>query len=206
MCQNQKPACEGNCNKCSEAPLVLEQEVIFVRPCSYKEFVERLMKPGSKIPTKHSYMELHHAVKLAVGELGELSHAIRNDDKPNILEELGDLGFSGQMFANICGFEPRAREWEVATDNVQDSLLRALEALGQIADELKQETIYAKRPYTVEVVRTATHKFTEQIEAIGNFYGFDYDTVLDHNFKKLGKRYGSVYSDAAAAARADKAE
>jgi NTP pyrophosphatase (non-canonical NTP hydrolase) len=76
---------------------------------------------------------------------------------------------------------------------------------GELLDAVKKYVFYRK-PFDYENAIEELGDLEFYLEGLRAQLGIDRETVLDHNIKKLSKRYGEKYSNEAAIARKDKNE
>lgn len=76
---------------------------------------------------------------------------------------------------------------------------------GEIIDAVKRQAIYRK-PLDVENLKEELGDLEFYIEGLRQAVGLSREEVLQHNIRKLRKRYGEKYSDKAAIERTDKEE
>jgi hypothetical protein len=173
----------------------------------HKDMVAKLAKPGADIAAQLS-AESAHALHMAVGvsgEVAELLTAVVNDDRDNCLEELGDIEF---YFEGLCQGANALIVHEVIDPSTltADPLTDVLIQAGNMLDIAKKIAVYNDRSKWPEL----TVEMQRFRNAIDKFYAaaeFTHAEALAANINKLGKRYQDFnYSDAAAKARADKAD
>lgn len=75
--------------------------------------------------------------------------------------------------------------------------------VGELIDAIKKNIIYRK-PLNHKNVVEELGDIEFYLEALRQSFNIDRDEVLQFNIAKLTERYGKMYSDAAAQARADK--
>lgn len=74
---------------------------------------------------------------------------------------------------------------------------------GELLDAVKKAVVYRK-PLDLENVIEELGDIEFYLEGLRQALAIDRATVIDHNMKKLSKRYGEKYSDQAAINREDK--
>lgn len=193
---------------------------------SYDLFVQSRVKPGEDIMatmTPFRARLLHAAIGLS-GEAGELLYAVEpisRDGNPlmlldedNIKEELGDLHFYLSDLGALLEEKDFIR-YEVGPD-VYDRLfshntaIRARLSVSVIATEaanvldvVKKHVIYNK-PLDTETLIDHASKLRAAMYFLSSVFDWKPADLMDANREKLEKRYPTGYTDAAAAARADK--
>lgn len=172
----------------------------------HSEMVAGLKKPGDAImqtltPEK---VDAWHMTSCIPGEAGELFDAIRNNDKENVTEELGDMEFYVEGTRQGFGI---TREETVAGDDADWDSLTWMDLPGKAADvfdAVKKHVIYNKEHDRSALVK-ALNVLEVVLDKIRLQFGITRDEAVEHNIGKLGKRYeGLKYSDASAQNRADK--
>jgi phosphoribosyl-ATP pyrophosphohydrolase len=162
-----------------------------------------------------------HATIGIAGECAELVPAYLLPDEDNFIEESGDALFYFQALLNMTGYDIRELEAMGSTVNqtVQDYEMHCLSyCAGELLDQAKKCWVYG-REFDASKFKQAMANWIIAFEEFlrwdsprtGDGEYLTLDDCMAHNQNKLvtGKkpRYaGGSYSDAAAIARADKAQ
>lgn len=96
----------------------------------------------------------------------------------------------------------KSLEWE---GRLQHALLGITSEAGEIADTIKKCVIY-EQPLDRMNIAEEIGDIMWYIALLANACDLDLGVCMEQNIKKLQKRYPEKYTDAAAAARADKKE
>lgn len=171
----------------------------------HKDMVKVLAKPGAEIAAHMTAFEAHmiHMAVGVAGEAFELLAAVMNDDRDNVLEELGDIEF---YFEGLCqGTEAIITQQVFSLQDVtEDPLPDVLVKAGEVLDVSKKIVIY-KDPSKLPKLLTEMQSFRTALDRFYTLTELTREQALEHNINKLGQRYeGFKYSDGAAKARADK--
>lgn len=106
-------------------------------------------------------------------------------------------------------FHAHVRRLFVKPETVQGRALHAAVGVageaGELLDAIKKNWIYGK-PLDLENVIEECGDLMFYVAALLDQYGFTFADAANANYAKLAKRYPEGYTDAAAQARADKAE
>lgn len=134
-----------------------------------------------------------------VGEFGELDEAVENQDKPNILEEGGDIIWYVAGECEISGFSFKELVEEVNainTDvNSETGYDREELHIKDYVDFVKGVYIY-KKPADVATMRAFMRYFLFMVKVICQYEAnTELQQVLQININKLFVRYGEKYSD-----------
>lgn len=170
---------------------------------SYPKFVASRVK---WMPTPQE--DCHHA---ATGIMGEVVELLFATDRKNLLEELGDLAFYLEHFhAAWKKLTGREIEQSVLSESLSfaDCQQNLIAMAGELLDFTKKLWIYNK-PWEgmSSDVEMLVVEITSLCWEMSAFLGIaDWEQVEKANQAKLTLRYPQGYSDAAAQARADKAE
>lgn len=162
---------------------------------SYEQMVKSLAKPGEAIlaglnPQKADLA--HHMIGL-VGEYLEVEQGRYKGDVENVKEELGDSNFYLTGLSLNVGYKPKIKtDWNS-------------HCVCDILDLVKKCVIYGHE-LKAEQLFDAMDDFLTYLHSIAESYKLTMEEIIKHNMEKLSKRYKDGYSDAAAQARADKAE
>lgn len=153
-----------------------------------------------------SSASLMHA---AIGLTGEAAELMVSGCRSNCMEELGDFEFF------LCAAKIVTVYDETSVDLVEDispacgegpwGLHGLLRMAHEFQDHAKKEWAYSK-PRSRPILHTLIWHMEEQLALLYEYLGLRRDDVLAANVGKLVKRFPNGYSDAAAQARADKAE
>lgn len=175
---------------------------------TYPQMVARLFKV---MPTFEASC-IHAAVGIT-GEVAELTLAALKGDEANILEELGDLRFYVQQLFHMFGWSIDSFLMVKQPESEMPAEVHPMDRLvyfaGEVQDLLKKTWVYGK-----ELDMLALYDATLlMLIAYGQFlqvYELTDIEVMDANAHKLvtgpKARYPLGYTDAAAIARADKAD
>lgn len=172
----------------------------------HSEMVAGLKKPGDVILSTLNAQKVDawHMTSCIPGEAGELFDAVRNIDKENVREELGDMEFYVEGTRQAFGI---TREETIAGDNSEWDNLTWMDLPGKAADvfdAVKKHIIYGKEHDRDALVK-ALNVLEVILESIRLQFEITLEDAKEHNIGKLGKRYeGLKYSDKAAQDRADK--
>lgn len=175
----------------------------------HEEMVRRLVKPGQVILSQLTPDDCHlwHMVTGLMGEAVEFALGIKERDNDNIIEEGGDSCFYQTALFQIYNLEFNHPNNKIpcVPDAVGDiGTFEYIQTCGSILDLVKKKVIYRKNVYD-EQIRDLLVDAKNQLQYILALNGLSIGTCLDHNYKKLGKRYeGHQYTDEAAQARKDK--
>lgn len=168
---------------------------------THAELVAGLKKPGEAIiqsltPEK---ADLWHMASCVPGEVGELLEALRNNDRTNIKEELGDVKFYLEGVRQNQGL---TRDIYVDLVSIDSSYLPFY--AGELFDAVKKHVIYNKEMNREKLV-AALVSVEACLLRIEEETGISHDEACAGNIEKLSVRYqGIKYSDEAAQNRADK--
>jgi hypothetical protein len=200
---------------------------------SYSEFVRDLCKPGEALLAEMTPSKLHlwHMSSAMGGEVAELSEVYRGSEvereylplsaarREGFVEEFGDLGFYCEGVTQTLELAEAAADPQFGTTVTEeafrltttgnppqdDPLDELVVAYGNHFDAVKQWVIYNKPLNAVSIMAT----LLVVVRIIDNLIAecdISPAEIELHNRKKLAKRYNKLkYSDADAAARADKA-
>lgn len=179
----------------------------FYREMSHSEMVGTLAKPGAAIlksltPEKTNLL---HMVSCILGETAELLDA-DPADRPNIVEELGDIrfylqGFCQELKLGVPEFTLQEKTPVTFTQACGQLVVHA----GNLFDATKKHIFY-EGPLDQRKVENCLMDISKSLALIEYKMGTTKEEVLNGNIDKLmNKRYPDGYSDAAALARADKA-
>lgn len=173
---------------------------------NHKDMVAKLAKPGVEIVQSLNAVEAHliHMAIGVSGEVAELLAAVDNNDRPNALEELGDIEF---YFEGMCqGADVIIAHVAPSLGSVQkDPLPDVIIQAGEVLDLSKKIVIY-KDDSKWDALRIEMQRFRNALDQFYAVAEFTHEEALAANIKKLGKRYENFnYSDTAAKSRADKA-
>ena len=182
----------------------------------FTKMVTHLFKSGEEMQKELTIMDLEliHAILGVSGEADEMITAINENDRENMVEELGDLEFYLNKIRTTLGLPehctPREEELdprEQVFNHSEEFLPKIKDDLnilaGRILDIIKKVTIYRK-PMNLESVADALQDFDTVLECAYRALGTYREEILEYNIKKLGKRYQNGYSNQAAQDRADK--
>jgi hypothetical protein len=172
---------------------------------SYNEMVSALVKDGNDIrrsltPVK---CDMWHMASCIPSEIAELMLAVRNNDRLNALEELGDLEFYTTHFGHIVfgGVLDRPATTGFSHLTMVDLVI----AGGELFDCVKKHVIYEQELLVNDTLQVFL-RVRELMRQVRKFFGFTLKQVRDANREKLGARYAKlVYSNDSARERADKA-
>ena len=183
------------------------------RASMYALMVKDLLKDMGS----HAATVLHAALGIS-GEAGETIPAVIRDDFPNMVEELGDGLFYAQGLLNMFGWTLEEMLETIASGDDQDLIDDFLQSPGagmvyyasNIIDEVKKTWAYNKE-MNVPALKYSLGMYYRMLEETLSEWDLTFDDIEAHNQNKLvsgpNARYPSgKYSDAAAQARADKAE
>lgn len=174
----------------------------------HTEMVGKLFKDGIAIAETLTYNKIGdlHATLGIVGETGELYFATVNDDKENVIEELGDLFFYTDRLINSLGLKFIVADG-TNSDTIEIIAAELMYEATELTDLIKKGVIY-NQDYNIDQINgrmAQIHKFANMVMA---HYGVDKQTVLKANMDKLigpnGRYPDAEYSDQAAHERADK--
>ena len=172
---------------------------------THPELVSTLKKPGSAILATLSpeKADAWHMASCIPGEAAELFEALRNNDRDNALEELGDIQFYVEGIRQAYGI---TRQETLTTTVIMFVPEDVVKTSGIVFDVVKKHVIYNKDFDRAALVTALTH-FELALAAFAIYFGLTYEETLAHNIAKLSVRYnGLKYSDKAAQDRADKAD
>lgn len=176
---------------------------------THAEMVSTLKKPGEAIiasltPQK---ADAWHMASCIPGEAAELYVAIRNKDKANALEELGDIQFYVEGLRQAYAID--RQDTHIPLDMLLETEVFPHDVVafaGDIFDVVKKHVIYNKEFDRTSLI-TALAKFEYALAAASVVFDLTYEMALENNISKLSVRYKDLqYSDQAAQARADKQE
>ncbi len=166
----------------------------------HAEMVMGLTKPGGEIIAGLT-ADVMHLLHMAIGISGEVAEIVGALTRENLVEEFGDLLFYIEGILSKTGEMVPYDEPCRAVDETW-MIVQA----GKILDIVKKRVIYGK-PLDTKALRAETLALREMAICNMDMSKISVAEVLEHNHKKLGKRYeGHKYSDKAAQERADKAE
>lgn len=183
----------------------------------YPLMVSSLFK---KMPTPLE--SLLHAVVGMSGEIAEFQVAVYNEDAANVREELGDLFFYFAALVDMLGtplslltvakngFLP-APTATLNPENDSEILayLDLIAVTGELLDTVKKSWAYGKplgAAGLLNLLYLASQWYRAFLQTL-ELFELKLPVILQSNALKLGERYPSgTYSDAAALARADKAD
>jgi NTP pyrophosphatase (non-canonical NTP hydrolase) len=98
---------------------------------------------------------------------------------------------------------------DIELSNHQKELLHMILGVagevGELVDIIKKYLMYDK-PLDFNHVREELGDIEFYLAGVRNYFGFYRDDIIDHNIKKLTKRYPNGYTNEAAQARLDKAD
>jgi len=175
------------------------------------EIVKELVKSPKVIlkeMTKFKCTILHPTWGI-VGEVFEIFAAIRNNDIPNLTEELGDLMFYLIDFRLVIGYNDLKNKSILAEEERNlDSVLQILEeATAELHDLVKKLVVYNKK-ISNDILYDQIVRIEISVAYIMDFHDLVEDEVRQANIDKLrdgpSARYPKGYSDDAAQKRNDK--
>lgn len=167
-------------------------------------------------------------IELAAGvrEYLRLVPILPNTSRANILEESGDCFFysvellqttdqdehiariliGGDNYAANCSISDLCPEGYTHDYHAQlQGMLEALELqVGELLDTYKRISIYRSPEYTHKDLVAPVTSLLDGVINVAWYFGFEPAQIIQSNEDKLKKRYAKKYTDAAAAARADK--
>jgi len=168
---------------------------------NHAEMVKTLAKPGEDIIASLTPLKAHlwHMASCVMGEVGELTEAIAEED---MMEELGDIEFYLEGIRGPLNID-REKELLPLVPGFDASDLPS--KAGLLFDVIKKHVIYNKELDMVSLI-----KYLNEVESCLASTRADFDftreQTLEANIAKLSVRYnGLKYSDKAAQERADKA-
>ena len=138
----------------------------------------------------------HMALGLA-GEIGELVNCIGTElkntiDKPNLIEELGDLWW---YFANYCNMRnrpiPDNVKIVIESDLALDLLLTSI---ADLVDLVKRFMAYNKEIDTTKELETI-YNITAALTMLEELYGISGSEIRERNINKLIVRYPNRFND-----------
>ena len=182
----------------------------------YRQMVTNLIKPPEVLKEDWSANECHvlHMLIGLCGELQELVVAVENNDRCNILEELGDIDFylDGMKLAfnlptDVVRPDPN---FDYDCYTLQESVaIFQNDLMGDngLLNVVKRHIISRKSSVTREEVITAIANLEAQFANLVISLCYERAQCREHNYVKLGQRYSSgMYSDDQANNREDKNE
>ena len=185
---------------------------------THPELVVALVKPGHVIADELSASDadLWHAATGIAGETTEVleaaikTEATKTGDRPNMVEELGDLEFYAEQLRTNRGI---TRDEVIACEDgahyfsADPTAAAACLAVsgGVLLDLAKRVAIYRK-PVVKQDFVAALAYFEACLRILRDIHLISREETLEGNIAKLTIRYGKTYSDTAAVARADKQE
>lgn len=168
----------------------------------HQQLVAELAIPGEtllkRFTPRHCHA-LHMLVGLA-GEVLELEQELRIAPdflRSNVIEELGDIEFFLTGLYQCFDIEQKDSNPLPTACN----LGHIRNALEYVITAVKRHVIYNATP---DAIPQTLDAFTDILNQFYKDCSIDRDKVLQANITKLRKRYGTKYSDEAAAARRDK--
>lgn len=171
---------------------------------SYKDFVQRLMKPGAEIQAEITAAQLDF-LHMAVGFSGEIAEVF-GDPNPNLAEELGDCFFYLTGACISRGMEPPSVPVPGFLEMEEPALQRSLIGLsGDLLDIAKRWGIYQKEFEEAKFQQVIADAYVALL-LLCRYWGLDLMAILSHNVDKLSRRYPNGYSNKSAQERLDKAE
>jgi hypothetical protein len=180
---------------------------------THTELVAALAKDGATIAREMTGPDAHlvHMSMGISGEIGEIVHHLDAypcmfvSEVDELIEECGDLEFYMEGYQQgldhlSCGFVDHG--YIVSHNSVMDIALGLVFASANIIEHTKKFVVYRKT-LNVLCLWNELNSLHGNLAALYNRIGTSRVQVLDLNIKKLTKRYGAAYSDAAAIARVD---
>lgn len=175
---------------------------------NYSEFVHSRFKDGTRIigdmqGMNSAAMDRLHA---AIGMVGEVRELRDSTGRKNTIEELGDLLFYLQAYANTLNRDIGYKKVEGLHTMQRGGQIDAIDKLAHtLLDLAKKEAIYCKSFDESNVSQIVDALWFSVCLFAGDCLGMHITDIMDTNRDKLEKRYPTGYSNAAAQARADKA-
>lgn len=191
---------------------------------SYDLFVQSRVKPGEDIlatMTPFRARLLHAAIGLS-GEAGELlegclTHERDAIDRDNIIEEMGDIhfylsdlnalleihDFAEISIAHAVSYVASLTGLTLDTDRLMSPAIHISVEAGNLLDAIKKHVIYNKA-LDMDAVKLSYLRIMGALGFLSAGVDTDRNEVKQANQAKLEKRYPTGYTDADAAARADK--
>ena len=175
---------------------------------SYEDMAARIWKDGNEIISSltKEKMELLHAAVGVTGELEELVQGIDNSDRENVIEELGDLTY----YLTVMKQNPLITADVTIGGDPSEGLPKGND--HTLLDIVKKVVIYNNSKE--ETLKKLNDEFLACVNSLNYLtralekeFSFTFEEAKQANQNKLagkGGRYEKGYSDAAAAARADK--
>lgn len=175
----------------------------------FKEYIEQAVKTesndfdvvGGRLNNKHVVRLLHAGLGMAT-EASELFKAIYKQDIINVREEIGDLFWyiaiahdasSDYFHYRNYTYLPFEDWWVGLSYYAMEH--RLLCSIGEFVDAIKKNIFYGKALEKKEVLSTLQDIFNCVYWIIDTFDGFDLDSILSDNIKKLKSRYGELFSE-----------
>jgi hypothetical protein len=171
---------------------------------TYESFVLSRAKPGNDIIDDlhekglYAAMNRLHALVGLITEMDEIQWA---KDDENLVEELGDYYFYLTLLKMNIGDDYQS-------DEVTYTWEEARSAVAKLLDLSKKEIFYNKELNKDQISAFLDNVAVMEGYLFGALQSIDMAEVelAAHNMAKLEKRYPTGYTNAAAAARADKKE
>jgi len=163
--------------------------------------VRRLAKPGENVLADLTPDKCHlwHMASCLLGEVVELLGGAADDNKDNVIEELGDIEFYLEGYVSLFG-------WDERLGDAPEKSIGLIFAAAELFDVTKKHVIYGK-DLDQDAVVMAINQINFELLGVWEQFGCSRQEVLQASIAKLSKRYPTgEYQNADAIARADKGE
>ena len=137
-------------------------------------------------------LDLSHMQLGIISEIPELLIALRKKDIVNLGEELGDICW---YLSNYCTFRNISFSDVKITKRVHKPNVNFMVKKVLIYTDVVKKNIAYNKSIDIKVEKQYLEYMVSFVVNMCDFYGLDFENVLNKNIEKLSVRYPDIYTD-----------